>query len=583
MIVSNVFIGISDKNIEKNSFYLLALYRDFIMEGKTLNKKKQTWSLALIFTVIFLDILGFGMIIPLSPILARDFGGSGLQVGFLISIYAVMQFLSAPLWGRLSDIIGRKPVILTGLFGVTLAHLWFAFASDLTGLFLSRALAGIFGGNIGAGLAYIADVTGKENRSKNMGLIGLAFGLGFALGPFLGWLFISIGEGFGSAPPFGIHFASFGAALLELFNFLFTLFFLKESLADFREKKGKTLLSSFKRPSLFSRPSPGLIFQSLKTPLLGEILFISFILWIALAQLEPTLILLVQDDFGWTKKMAYWGFAYIGFLLAFSQGFLVRFLIPRFGEREVNKWGLLSAAFGLLLIGVSALAAHWNFLFGAWNLGLVLLAMAVTFFSVGYSLANTSLQGALSLLSLSTEQGKIFGVNQSLASIARISGPALGGFLYDFFHSSPFFLAGGMALGAWLLSYRLGMDFPNVGQTVTETISLNEEEIYSVGELQLENLIAKRIHFHFFKMEDFSLENINSPVLKEALSKMKAREKDSIFSLLKDSKKEEPIVLVCKTGGDSKILSRELRDRGYQNTYYIKEGVSGLEKSRSIH
>ena len=541
-----------------------------------MSKKKQTRSLALIFTAIFLDILGFGMIIPLSPILARDFGGSGLQVGFLISIYAVMQFLSAPLWGRLSDIIGRKPVILTGLFGVTLAHLWFAFASDLTGLFLSRALAGIFGGNIGAGLAYIADVTGKENRSKNMGLIGLAFGLGFALGPFLGQLFISIGEGLGSAPPFGIHFASFGAALLELFNFLFTLFFLKESLANIREKK-KTLLSSFKRPSLFSRPSLSLIYQSLKTPLLGEILFISFILWIALAQLEPTLILLVQDDFGWTKKMAYWGFAYIGFLLAFSQGFLVRFLIPRFGERRVNKWGLLAAAFGLLFIGVSVLVAHWNFLFGVWKLGLILLALAVTLFSVGYSLANTSLQGALSLLSPSTEQGKIFGVNQSLASIARISGPALGGFLYDFFHSSPFFTAGGMALGAWFLSHRLGMDFPNVGQTVTEKINLNEEDIYCIEELQMKNLITKRIHFHFFKMEDFSLENINSSVLKEVLSKMKVREKDSIFSLLKDCKKEEPVVLVCRTGEVSKALSKELRDKGYRNTYYLKKGVSGLE------
>lgn len=544
-----------------------------------MNKKKQTQSLALIFTVIFLDILGFGMIIPLSPILARDFGGSGFQVGLLISIYAFAQFLSAPLWGRLSDRIGRKPVILTGLLGVTLAHLWFAFSHDLTGLFMSRALAGIFGGNIGAGLASIADVTGKQNRSKNMGLIGLAFGLGFTLGPFLGQFFISIGEGLGSEPPFGIHFASFGAALLELFNFIFTLFFLKESLSYLtKPERKRTLLSSFKKSSLFSRPSLNLIHQSLKTPLLGEVLFISFILWIALAQLEPTLILLVQDDFNWTKKMAYWGFAYIGFLLTFSQGVLVRFLIPRFGERSVNRWGLLSAALGLLFIGVSVLIAHWGFPFGIWNPGLLLLALAVTLFSFGYSLSNTSLQGALSLLSPSTEQGKIFGVNQSLASIARILGPALGGFFYDFFHGSPFFAAGTMALGAWFLSVRMGADFPNMGQTVTSKVSPDEEDIYCIEDVQLENLIAKRIHFHFFKVQDFSSEQISSPVLKEALLKIEVLEKDSIFSFLKDCKKEDPIVLVCKTGDLSKAISKELRNKGHQNTYYVKEGVSGLEK-----
>ena len=496
-----------------------------------MSKKKQTQSLALIFTAIFLDILGFGMIIPLSPILARDFGGSGLQVGLLISIYAFMQFLSAPLWGRLSDRIGRKPVILAGLLGVTLAHLWFAFSDNLTGLFMSRALAGIFGGNIGAGLAYIADVTGKRNRSKNMGLIGLAFGLGFTLGPFLGQFFILIGEGLGSAPPFGIHFASFGAALLALCNFIFTLFFLKESLPDLREfKRKRTLLSSFKKSSLFSRPSLSLIYQSLKTPLLGKVLCISFILWVALAQLEPTLILLVQDDFNWTRKMAYWGFAYIGFLLAFAQGVLVRILIPRFGERKVNKWGLLSAALGLLFIGGSVLVARSNIPFETWNPGLLLLAVAVTLFSFGYSLSNTSLHGALSLLSPSTEQGKIFGVNQSLASVARISGPALGGFFYDFFHSSPFFVAGVMALGAWFLSFRMGADFPNMGQMVTAKINSDEEDIYCIEDLQLENLITKKIHFHFFKVQDFSSEQISSSVLKEVLSKMKVFEKDHVFS-----------------------------------------------------
>lgn len=545
-------------------------------------KKKQ--ALTLIFTTILLDIMGFGMVIPLSPILARDFGADGLQVGLLISIYSLTQFLSAPFWGRLSDTIGRKPVILTGLLGASFAHFWFAFSHDLTGLFLSRATAGFFGGNITTAMAYIADVTGKQERSKNMGLIGMAFGLGFTLGPALGGGFILLGKELGSLPPFGVHFASFGAGLLEIINALVAWFFLKESRKTQSKSFTHSYLSSFKESSLFSRPSLMLISQSLKTPVLGQVLFISFILWTALAQIEPTLILLVQDEFQWTKTMAYWGFAYIGFLMAFSQGVLVRQLIPRFGERAINKWGLISVAAGLICMGGSNFFKTWPLYFGNWNMGvgLALLVLAVTLFSVGYSLTNTSLSGALSLLSSSEEQGKIFGVNQSLASIARISGPVLGGWLYNFSHSNPFFTAGIMAFMAWLLSIRLGSGFPNIGQIKKPGPPSPDpfaEDLYSIDSTQLENLITKKIHFHFFKLEPISSElSPPSPVIEKTLQKGKLVDKNQLFSILKTREKEEPLVLVCRGGEISRALSEELREKGHFNTYYIKDGFEGLVK-----
>ena len=155
----------------------------------------QKKKLITIFSVILTDITGFGMVIPLTPILARDFGAEGLKVGLLISCYSMVQFLFAPFWGRLSDTFGRKNVILLGLFGSGLAHLLFAFSTSFNDIFISRLLAGFFGGNVVIATAYIADISSQQNRSKSLALIGMAFGAGFTIGPLLGFLFILFGGG----------------------------------------------------------------------------------------------------------------------------------------------------------------------------------------------------------------------------------------------------------------------------------------------------------------------------------------------------------------------------------------------------
>ncbi len=432
-----------------------------------LSEKQKKRALAGLFAVILFDIVSFGMIIPLTPILAREFGASGFQVGLIVSAYSMVQFATAPFWGRLSDSLGRKPALLAGLFGSSLAHLFFAFSGDFADIFLSRVFAGFFGGNIVIASAYIADVTNKESRTKNMGLIGLAFGAGFTLGPLIGFLLILLGGQLGESPPFGAHFASLGASALCGINCLASLFFLRESRpAMSRPIKTKRRLffslSKFPKSSFFARPSIYKVWESLRTPRLGPALMLSFILWLSLAQIEPVLILLVQDDFGWSKNLAYSSFIYIGILMVFSQGWLVRKWIPKWGERSVSQRGLLAMSFGLMAIAVSGgLVGPESALF---SLAFVILLGGVTFFSIGYSLSNTSLNGALSLLTSEKEQGSVFGVNQSLAAMARIAGPIMGGWLYQHLsHQAPFWIAGFLAFGAFLLSVRLKGQIPNKG------------------------------------------------------------------------------------------------------------------------
>ena len=580
-------------------------------------------ALITIFFTIFTDLLGFGMIIPLSPILAREFGADGLQVGLLISLYSFAQFLFAPLWGRLSDVFGRKPIILCGLLGVGFSHIWFGFSTTLTSLFLSRFLAGFFGGNISTAMAYIADVTEKRERSKNMGLIGMAFGLGFTVGPALGGLFVLWGHQLGGAPPFGASFAALGAGFISFVNCFMAGLFLRESRSIKKEEGVRSYLSPFKKSSTFSRSSPLTIWQSLLTPRLGVVLFMSFVLWLALAQIEPTLILLVQDDFSWEKTTAYWGFAYIGLLMAFTQGVLVRKWIPRFGERRVNQWGLMGVSLGLFFIGLSSWFVEGKILIFGQDipLGLSLLALGVTLFSLGYSLASTSLSGAVSLLSSSGEQGRVFGVNQSLASLARIAGPVLGGWVYrDISHDSPFIIAGLMAFGIFYLAFRKGDFFPNTGrvseQKQKKNINKEDSEVkdltlYSIDQVQLSHLLEKRIRFNLFYLSSrgelsgteksaSSMEEREALPVKERqslpLNHLSAEEKEirerylknaqikspgEILPLLKKLPKEEPLVFVCETGELSKTFSKEVRDKGWKNAYYVEGGLSAFEDRSS--
>lgn len=394
--------------------------------------------LLIIFLTVFIDLVGFGIIIPMNPYLAEAYGASPLQVGLLMSVYSLMQFIFSPVWGQWSDRIGRRPIILISLLGASLAHLGFAFAGTFWGLVIARALAGLFGGNLSTAMAYIADITSEKDRSKGMGMIGAAFGLGFILGPSMGGLFADLGKSLGSAPPLGQSFPAVVASLICLTNFFFALKWLPES-----RKAGTTVRETGVR---FRR-----ITQALSTPLLNSLMLLLFLNTFALAHVEATLFLYVQDHFQWSLSQASFGFAYIGVIMVITQGYLIRKYLPKFGERKVLATGLLLSTLGFAL--------------SSWANHVSQLAIGVTLLGLGNGLANPSINGSISLVSGKDVQGNNLGVSQSLSSMARILGPPTGGALYQHVGSwSPFAGAAVVTLVGWWLAWGIRDRMPEGGR-----------------------------------------------------------------------------------------------------------------------
>lgn len=398
----------------------------------------QKRSLFVLFVIVFIDLIGFGIVIPLNPYLARKFGADAFDIGLLMTVYSAMQFFISPFWGQLSDRYGRRPILLMSLLGSGLSHLWFAFSADYQNLFLARAFAGLFAANISTAMAYIADVTPVTGRAKGMGIIGAAFGLGFVLGPTLGGVFADIGERLGHAPPFGASLAAVVAGVICLLNFVLAIFVLKESLLP----EQRVSQPKKRRASRWRN-----IGAQLRKPVVGPLIFVFFLMTLAMAHMEASLFLFVQDHFAWDVTTASYGFAYVGVIIAFTQGFLIRKVIPLVGEKKMMFFGLALFALGLAMVGVS---------YSVWP-----MAAAVTFLAIGSGLANPSVSGSISLLSSPSEQGHVMGVNHSFSALGRILGPALGGLAYrDIGHSAPFLLASGFVVVALFVVLRMNRLLP---------------------------------------------------------------------------------------------------------------------------
>ncbi len=394
--------------------------------------------LIIIFLTVFIDLVGFGIIIPLNPYLAKTYGATPLTVGLLMGIYSLMQFIFSPVWGQLSDRIGRRPVILWSLLGAALAHTAFGFSESLLGLFIARGLAGVFGGNISTAMAYIADITEAKDRSKGMGMVGAAFGLGFILGPMLGAGFAWVGLQLGDAPPLGQSFPAVMAGLICFANAVFAYCYLPES------RKVGTVARP--RPVRFRR-----IFTALSTPVLGVLMLLVFINGLAMAHVEASLFLLMQDEYVWSAVQASLGFGYIGLIMTFTQGYLIRKWLPRFGERRLLLGGLLLLGFGFALISVGGM--------------LSVVAFGVTFLGLGNGLVTPSLNGSVSLVSGEDVQGANLGVAQSLASLARILGPPSGGLIYQNIGTwSPFAVAAVMTMVSFLVAFSVRAKIPQQGR-----------------------------------------------------------------------------------------------------------------------
>jgi multidrug resistance protein len=350
--------------------------------------------LIIVFVTVFIDLLGFGIIIPLLPFYAQTFGATALTVGLLATSFSLMQFIFAPIWGRLSDRVGRRPIILLGLLGSCLSYLGFGMASTLTALFAARIFAGIAGANIPTAQAVVADLTTPENRAKGMGIIGAAFGLGFIFGPAIG----------GFLSRYGYAMPAFFASGLSLLNFAAAWFLLPESLRPEHraiERVGRVaaLRTALARPHL---------------PLL---LVISFLTVAAFSAFEATFALFAERAYGFQASSIGYIFAFVGIILVIVQGALVGRVVKRVGEHHIMPASLAIVAVGLLMIPATRSVAA--------------LVAANGVMAVGMGFNNPSLMSLVSRHSAAEDQGGVMGLMQSLSSLARIVGPLWGGFAFD--------------------------------------------------------------------------------------------------------------------------------------------------------
>lgn len=395
--------------------------------------KSSKASLGVIFVTVFIDLLGFGIVLPLLPRYGKFFEAEHL-LGPLMASFSAMQFLFAPIWGRLSDRIGRKPVLVVGLAGSTTAYALFGYATSLgsTGqllglgalawLFISRIGAGIAGATIPTAQAYIADVTGPEERGRGMALIGAAFGIGFTFGPLIGAAFVSAEVG---GPPSAAP--GYVAAVLSGLALLFAIFKLKESV-----QPGSAPV----KHHWFDRAS---FREAVSRPLIALILATIFITTFAFAQFETTLALLTKN-LGLADRHNFYIFAYVGLVLTLAQGVLVRRLLPQLGEFRMAVSGTVLMTAGLLLVGY---AGQKN------SPGLLYAVLPICI--VGFSAVTPSLQSLLSRGTSASQQGGILGLGQSLSALARIFGPWVGIVLFQVDPNWTYLCAAGiMAVGILL-------------------------------------------------------------------------------------------------------------------------------------
>jgi DHA1 family tetracycline resistance protein-like MFS transporter len=352
-----------------------------------------------LFLIVLIDLIGFGLVIPLLPFYAVRFGATAPEVTWLLATYSLMQLVAAPLWGRLSDRLGRRPVLMASMAASALAYLWLGAANALWMLFAARALAGACAGNIAAAQAYIADITKPEERAHGMGMIGAAFGLGFIFGPALGGFLAGNNPASANlATPAWLAAALSGVALCGV------LFVLRESHPV--ERRG------------LAPPQGriGLILGALRRPVLSRLIVIFFLVILAFAAMESIFALWALRQLDWGPERVGFVFAYLGLLSAIMQGGLTRRLTKRYGEERLLLGGLVLLGVGLVIVPFAR--------------GLAVLSGAFAALAIGLGLVQPALNSLISRRAGREEQGQVLGVTQSVGSLARVIGPPIAGYLF---------------------------------------------------------------------------------------------------------------------------------------------------------
>ncbi|MEZ6143257.1 MAG: MFS transporter [Zavarzinella sp.] len=398
------------------------------------DRKKARSAMFIVFFVVLIDLLGFGIVLPLLPRISEQLLTTaavatqwhGLIIGGVLSVFSLMQFLVAPLWGQVSDRIGRRPVLLIGLVGSVVFYILFGVACTLIAtkpqlalilMFVSRFGAGIAGATISTAQAVIADCTPKEKRSHGMAMIGIAFGVGFTIGPIIAGVALAI-------MPNNLELTGYFAAGLSFIALLMGLRMLPET-----RKFGN---HSARRGWIDTKG----MFNTLKTPTVGLLVLIFFLATFGFAKFESTLALLT-GDFGYDIRDNFWIFAYVGFVLMLTQGLLYRRMVKKLFEVRMMQLGLVFMFVGLLFL---ATVAVWQAAPARQLLFFVALAVGV----VGFAFLTPSVQALISIRSDPNRQGEVLGVNQAFSALARILGPVVGIVLFKA-HSShilPYVAAG---------------------------------------------------------------------------------------------------------------------------------------------
>lgn len=378
-------------------------------------------ALAFIFATVFLDLLGAGILLPVIPYVVKEFRPGATVVGLLSLSFSAAQFLASPVLGVISDRIGRRPVLLWSILGSAAGYLMFGIGGSLAILFAARLLDGFSGGNISTAQAYIADITPPEERAKNFGLIGVAFGLGFMIGPALG----------GALSKISLAAPAWAAAALSLATAIFGYLALPESLPLERRRKG-ALQPSDLNPLRTLR-------SALSRPVLRLLLLAVFAFNVANSGLQSNFPVFTSARFGYGPDWNGILLALVGTTAGITQGGLVRRLLPKHGERK-----LVLAGMALSSVTFAWIAATYS----GWGLALALIGNAA-----GVSLAAPSFTGLISQRAEAHEQGEIIGSMTSAASLARVAGPLWAGITFDLFgDGAPYWTAAvWMALGLWLV------------------------------------------------------------------------------------------------------------------------------------
>ncbi|MCS6912568.1 MAG: MFS transporter [Myxococcales bacterium] len=380
--------------------------------------------LAVILFTVFLDLLGFGMIIPILPLHARELHATVPQVGWLLSIYSIMQLVCAPLLGRLSDRVGRRPVLLLSIFGSAASQLGYALSPSFPWLLLSRALAGACGANVSAAQAYVADVTDAQSRAGAMGLLGAALGLGFVLGPFLG----------GELARVEPRLPFFVASALSGLNWVLALLLLREPVRHEKRMQG-----SLSREALL---------RLLSTPPLAGLLGLFLLVTFGFANMEGVFALFCHARFGMDRQHVGRLFALVGVVMALVQGMLVRKLAPRLGERRLVVAGIALMAGGLCTTALSYQVPS--------------LVVGTVLIAAGSGLHTPSLSSLISQAA-GEQRGSVLGVSHALGALGRILGPLVGTWTFQLGPAVPYLTATGcMVLSLLVALYHVRQSEPHL-------------------------------------------------------------------------------------------------------------------------